>query len=885
MPPQPTSYGTRLDLGLAETAGEVLTRIADESRDTTEKGEWFEQLFCQVAPNVPELDIAEIHRWKLWDDKQKLLPEHSDKDLGIDAVARLNSGEWVAIQCKHYDDNTEVKKIDIDTFMDGPQEELFGLCWIVSTSPLEKNEPEITSKPEHPIRYIDFWERMADQPVSVETVGRPVQEPWPEQQEAIDHVVEAFENADRGKLVMACGTGKTFTSLRIAEEMVPEGGTILFAAPSIALVSQARREWLRHTARGFEAVVVCSDAGTRGRGESGELADIGVNELECPVYDQPEEITDKLNRAERTCVVFCTYQSLDKVAAAQKEHGAKGFDLAIADEAHRTTGAEQTTADKVSPFHLIHHDQHIQATKRLYMTATPKVYTLKSKKKAASKNIDVTDMDDRSIYGREMHRLSFQEAVEAGLLSDYRVIVLGVSESEISPMLKKHLEALAANKEVATVDAMARARAVSLAINGVATGGKQEKPEQLPRSLAFANSIARSQWYAQTLNESYLRTLTTKAMEGEGKSQPVEAVHLDSNSTMFKRNKEIRKLKEASVDKQCRVITNTKLFTEGVDIPALDAVVFLDPRESQIDIVQAVGQVMHKAEGKDYGYVIVPVVIDPNSDMEETLANSSSKLDEIGRVIQALRAHDPRIAENPTNFILTGTATSGRPSPGPANLSHETWEAEKLDLIFDKDNAIYARIVAGLGLRGKGSSANDDSATSADLKLTWLHSAQLGYYSDTARDDGIYARLIVDKRPRGTDWWVAGVDITRSKAEGRIQSWVTINQKTAEDAQLIAERWAETNGFHGSETNEIGQQIITNRWKHIPKVLPRIRIWKVEFDASFLIDPTILSKRLTAQAVTTVWVTESTKELAIKKAKEVLGYSPEHIKMISITEQ
>ena len=397
------------------------------------------------------------------------------------SAAEQRRGEWVAIQCKCKADGNEVTKAELDSFVSGSQQPLFALRWIVSTSPLGRNALETTGNPSHSIRYMDFWEQPADQPVSVEAEAaeRPALKPWPQQQAASGHVVAGFENADRGKLVMACGTGKTFTSLRSAEELVPEGGTILFAAPSIALVSQARREWLRHTAaaRGTDALVVCSDTGAGGRGASEDLADIGVNELACPVYDQPDQIAEKLNHAERarTCVVLGTYQSLDKIAAAQTQHGAQGFDLAIADEAHRTTGAEKTTAGKVSPFHLIHHDQHIQAAKRLYMTATPRVHTPKSKKQAADKNIDVTDMDDRSTYGREKHRLGFREAVAAGKLSDYRVLALGVAEPESSAALKQRMEALAANKEAATVDAMARARAVSLATNATVEGDEQEK--------------------------------------------------------------------------------------------------------------------------------------------------------------------------------------------------------------------------------------------------------------------------------------------------------------------------------------------------------------------------------------------------------------------------
>ena len=439
------------------------------------------------------------------------MPGFGNDDIGVDAVAKLNTWEWVAIQCKFYDRKQPVGKLDIDKFLGGSQHKLFKMRWIAATSQLGPKAQKAALDANPQILHIDFHERLADQPVGKKAQQRPVREPWKQQQAAIDAVVEGFQNADRGKLIMACGTGKTFVSLRIAEQLVPESGTILFAAPSIALVSQARREWLRHTTRGIDAIVVCSDSSAGGKGET---EDIGVHELECPVLDDPQEIADKLKNAQRTAVVLGTYQSLDKVTKAQQSHAAPAFGLAIADEAHRTTGAPAKASSETTNFQIFHHNTHLKADKRLYMTATPRVYTHKSKAKAQARGIAVADMD---AYGRTMHQLDFRTAVEAGMLSDYRVIVLGVSEESVPPSLRARLEELE-TEHTPAADKTTRAEATSLAINGVLRGDRRDKPDVPARTLVFANSIPRSKWYAKTLNENYLRTSTIKARQEQRKT-------------------------------------------------------------------------------------------------------------------------------------------------------------------------------------------------------------------------------------------------------------------------------------------------------------------------------------------------------------------------------
>ena len=502
-----------LDLAGRPSARAILDRIRAESRDESEKGRWFEQLFMRVALQEPEFEIDGIWRWPDWPEREALTGLDG-RDIGIDLVARRTSGEWVAVQCKCYDERHVLGKGGIDKFLGGSQQPVFRLRWIVATCRWGPNAERAIRNAHPEVRQIDFRQHL-DVQVEERDAGRPVQEPWPLQAEAIEDAVTGLANHDRGRLVMACGTGKTFTSLRIAERIVEDGQRILFAAPTIALVSQARREWLRQTTRRLECIVVCSDPTAGGRNEN---EDIRISELECPVTTDPAEIARSLEGDGGTRVVFCTYHSLGRVTEAQALHGAPTFGLAIADEAHRTTGAvldgrASNRARKVD-FQEFHDDARLRCAKRLYMTATPRLYTERSRARLAERGVEVVDMGDYGVYGPELHRLAFAKAVEHRMLSDYRVIVLGVSQGSVTPGLRRRLEDLDTSAErgqAPTTNDMTRVLGVSLAVNGVTEGKALEQPGKLPRTMAFANSIARSKWYAEALMESEVLRATTRA--------------------------------------------------------------------------------------------------------------------------------------------------------------------------------------------------------------------------------------------------------------------------------------------------------------------------------------------------------------------------------------
>ena len=701
-----------LDLAGRPTARAILDRIRSESRDESEKGRWFEQLFMRLALQQPEFEIDEIWRWPDWPEREALTGLDG-RDMGVDLVARRTSGEWVAIQCKCYDDRHTLGKGEIDKFLGGSQQPIFRLRWIVATcrwGPIA----ERAIRNAHPqVTQIDFRQYLNVQ-VEEHDARRPVQEPWPLQEEAIDDAITGLGNHDRGRLIMACGTGKTFTALRIAEQIVEDGQRILFTAPTIALVSQARREWLRQTTRKLECIVVCSDPTAGGRNEN---EDIRISELECPVTTDPAEIARSLDGDGATRVVFCTYQSLGRVTEAQASHGAPAFELAIADEAHRTTGAltdgSRTRATRRVDFQEFHDDTRLHAHKRLYMTATPRIYTERSKRKLAQHGVDVVDMGDYHVYGPELHRLPFAKAVENRMLSDYRVIVLGVSEGSVTPGLRRRLEGLdpsTKRKQAPTTNDMTRVLGVSLAVNGVTEGRTLEQPGKLPRTMAFANSIVRSQWYAEALMESEVLRATTRRMR-TGRAMKVVARHLDASASALKRNQELRALANADREGECRLLCNVKLFTEGVDVPSLDAVAFLDPRDSQVDVVQAVGRVMRKAPGKRFGYIIIPVVVEPGRDVAAALERGTEGYRTVGRVLRALQAHDGRLAESPANFIKVyeqkKDQAPGTSSGGEVRETEGDYIQRDLEL-KEAEQGIYAHVAAASGLGKPGQLVADE---------------------------------------------------------------------------------------------------------------------------------------------------------------------------------
>ncbi len=678
------------------TIGQVLNAIAAISDDkNVEKGAQFEKLTQWALPLIKATEIKKVSKPR-------------GKDIGADLIATSESGHDIAIQCKFYT-TRNIRRNDFVTFLAAANRKKITTKWLVCGGMGISKDAEDFIHDEG-IQIID----MRTYRDTVLTIKKPEpRQPHPLQQTAIDAVLQGFANAERGKLIMACGSGKTFTALRIAEALIRKNANLLFIAPSIALVAQARNEWLEHSTRKLRTLVICSDAG------AGRDDDIRPNEIAGHVTTDPSEIAAMLTEDSRTPIsesaaraTFCTYQSLEKLQQAQAEHGAPKFDLVIIDEAHRTTGLLD---EKQPGFLLIHDKEKIQADKRLYMTATPRIY--KESKSKRNSDAVVVDMNDVTRYGAQFHHLTFKDAVEDGMLCDYRVIAMGVSEGMVGAQLQDTL--LALNDELALSEKSSKGKAaddqtvlalfsVALAINGFMKG--DNFPGVIERTIAYTNNIRRSKWTVKAINQPKMKEWITKNRyaqnSADNKALSIVAAHLDGTDNVVQRNHALQKLSEESNDQFPHLISNVKLFTEGVDVPALNAIAFLDPRDSKIDTVQAVGRVMRrdpKNPKKIFGYIIVPVILPDGADLLETLEKDKSRFKSLGNVLRALQSHDERLYTDLPNRL--SVVAIKRDGPPPIDGESPNIQADFLD--ENALQAIHTKIAAHSGLARPGKQIAD----------------------------------------------------------------------------------------------------------------------------------------------------------------------------------
>ena len=646
----------------------VINYIREEATSQYRVGNEFERLikrYLRVDP-IYKRRFSDVWLWREWTAGRT---DFDATDIGIDLVAQESSGEYCAIQCKCYDTDKRVSKPEVDSFIAASASDDFAKRILVHTggnlgrNVLRTIEPlgsdfQVISYGHLAARDIDWPDLRLEDPERLEYRHKPF-ELRPHQQEALDDVLRGFESSDRGKLIMACGTGKTFAALRIVEEIAGTGGRVLYLVPSIGLFSQAMREWAEQQGVVHRYIGICSDESA---GKNTE--DVPIQELEIPVTTDPIKISQTLQETdeEAMTVVFCTYHSLPLVEQAQRE-GAPAFNLVLCDEAHRTTGID-APGDDTSPFVLVHDGERIRAEKRLYMTATPRLYTEGVKAKAAQHDIEVFSMDAPAVYGPEFHRLPFSKAVGKRLLSDYKVVILTMYEPDSDAALQGYVET--GGSEINISDATKIIGCWRALQNPEGQTEERAAIKPLTRTIAFNNTIRNS----KRLVEHWNGVVESAAAQMPEDQRPVnfacETQHVDGQHNAFDRKNRIEWLKGDS-EGHCRILSNARCLSEGIDVPALDAVMFMTPRNSHVDIVQAVGRVMRRAENKDYGYIILPVAIPPGTDPANALDNNE-RFAAVWGVLRALRSHDDRfnaeinkidLNNSPTDRIIFGGGTNG----------------------------------------------------------------------------------------------------------------------------------------------------------------------------------------------------------------------------------
>ena len=589
--------------------------IIRRTPEPTDKGRLFESLclYFLTHDTFWQSKFSGVWLWSTW-------PGNNAKhDTGIDLAAKLtDSDSSCAIQCKFRDSDSPISKGEIDSFLAASSKAPFSQRILFTLTPnFGPNAQDTLNGQIPPVRVLTLADLQAsniDWSAFPENSAHTHKSLFPHQITAINDVINGFTQHDRGKLIMACGTGKTFTSLKIAEKLSGLGGLILVLVPSISLLNQSLLAWnYDHDPNiPMKSYAVCSDDTVGAKLYPDE--DLKFSDLAIPPTTNTEDLMRNFTQdPEAMTVIFSTYQSLHVISEAQAL-GLPEFDLVICDEAHRTAGSSPDGTEE-SYFRKVHEDSCIHSRRRLYMTATPKIFTENIKAKAKDENILLCSMDDEDIYGPTFHRLSFSDAVKNNLLTDYKVMIFMVPKAhkkdpDSDALLQGVIKALA--KDISPVD----------------FDFIESDPAPMTKAVAYSSTINNSKNFAKAVS----KIPTTIPLK-------IEAQHIDGSTPAAKRSYSLLWLKDSNPQGQCRILTNARCLCEGVDVPALDAVIFLNPKSSEIDIVQSVGRVMRKAEGKKFGYVILPVVVTPDETPEHALDNNTSYRT-VWKVLQALRAHD-----------------------------------------------------------------------------------------------------------------------------------------------------------------------------------------------------------------------------------------------------
>ena len=722
-----------------QTFDDLINQINTVSKDVQrERGTLFEKLTLAYLKNEPTYKALYQNVWLLSEVPESYgIPK---KDTGVDLVAEQKNGDLVAIQAKFY--TNKVGKSEINSFVAELGKSYYQRGLIVSTmddwnsnarETIDQNEKgiEIIGLSDLRNSQIDWSQFNFERPENV-VVKKP-KKLRDYQQTAKENALAHFKVNDRGQLIMAPGTGKTFTSLKISEALSKDKDgpfKVLYLVPSIQLLTQTLRGWNNDTELTITSMAVTSDRDAS-RGTDG-TEDIKASDIGYPATTSSKKILqnwhdfESLPKPTDMLVVFSTYQSIEVIGEAQKE-GFPEFDFIISDEAHRTTGAHEA-AKEASAFSKVHSNNNVKGLKRMYQTATPKIYGESAKKNAKDKSILLSSMDDESKYGEVFFRMGFGQAVSRDILTDYKVMVLAVDEAAIQKDMQR---TLADPENGLNIDDVGRIVGIwngMMRRNGYKNPIKNSPYDGAPleRAIAFTRTIEESKKVSSQFEE-VVNEYISEAIEDE--SIHLSMRHADGKMNALQKGEILDWLANPNKPAdEARIVSNVRFLTEGIDIPTLDAVIFLSPKKSQVDIVQAVGRIMRKAEGKDYGYIILPIVI-PTGEKPETILDNNKNYETVWQVINALRSVDERFEAmidklnmaKPKQLKVIGVGSA----PDQVNDQDKTTEntpvQTELEFEWDKfEGAIFGKIVQKVGDRKYLENWSKDVAKIAERQISWI---------------------------------------------------------------------------------------------------------------------------------------------------------------------
>ncbi|MCL1893712.1 MAG: DEAD/DEAH box helicase family protein [Holophagaceae bacterium] len=832
----------------------LLSQYRTQAHSERDKGNKFERLVRGYLKTDRQYSNELKEVW-LWEDFFAR-DEWGGKDIGIDLVAETVAGEYWAIQCKCYQDGDTVDKKHLDSFIsasgksftaeDGKTVGFAFRLWVSTTDNWTDNA-EISTRNQQPpfgritlshLRNSDIDWAELEKGVHGDRARKQPKQPRPYQQTAIDSAIKHFATHDRGKMIMACGTGKTFTALRIVEQQAvsSQNKLALVLVPSIALVGQILRDWTGDASTPINQISVCSDPKVTSKKEISSLDQIGdsVVDLGAPATTDERAVAREYKRykhltetKDRLTVIFSTYQSIQVIADAQASHSLPEFDFIVCDEAHRTTGVTIASKDEKKRdegyFKKVHDQSFIKGKKRLYMTATERFYKEDAKQKASENDAVLCSMDDTALYGDEFYRITFGEAVDQNLLTDYKVLVLTIDESYIPKELRASYQTakeryLAKKNSIGELpeDTLEKMLGVINALSKKVSGGGSQAlleadPAPMKRALAFCRIINDSKWYTQAFTELSKDIDDSHATETHGEMVKVEAKHIDGSMGASKRLALLDWLKSddewsvASDEKNsnhsshghvgtrsstndyapqssnceeagsnhsdgdtgdknlpnaswggslslhappnpppqaltkhqvCKLLTNVRCLSEGVDVPALDAVIFLSPKNSLIDVVQSVGRVMRRAPGKNFGYIVIPIFVEEGQTPEQAVEDKE-KFAVVWKVLNAIRTHDARLDAEINSIELNKKATERHACKATDRIFHGHLSRGN---VLDSDSDGYA-----VAIQGQLPLTYDDSMRNAIFAQMVLKVGTKIYWQEWAKDVGEIAKHQVER--------------------------------------------------------------------------------------------------------------------------------------------
>jgi superfamily II DNA or RNA helicase len=613
---------------------ELLARL---DSDDYRRGKQFERIVKWYLDHAPEYETLLRAVW-LWDD----WPDRRSRDLGIDLVAEARDGGLWAIQAKAYVPDHSVTKRDVDSFLSASASPRFSYRLLVATTDrVAANARTTIADQAIPVAMklrSDLGAAELNWPSSpsrLVAAKPPRKKLRPHQRRAVRDVVRGFATTSRGQMIMACGTGETLAALGVHERL--DSRRTLVLVPSLSLLSQTLREWNANAKERFEYLAVCSD-------ETVSDPDAPVStthDLGVPVTTDANDIAAFLRGRTRR-VVFSTYQSSPQIAAAyRRKRKPPPFDLVICDEAHRCAGPVS------SDFATILDAKNVPARRRLFTTATPRYFTGRIIREAKDADFEIASMDDEAVFGAVFHQLTFGQAIEQNLLSDYQVVIVGVDDATY--------KAWAEHGKYVTRDGMKVTDARTLA--GQIGLAKAIRRFELRRVITFHGRVTTARRFSNELPH-----VVAWMPSGQRPAGRIQADYVSGEMPTGDRRRLLSRLANPHVGERA-LLSNARCLAEGVDVPTLDGVAFIDPRRSEIDIVQAVGRAIRLAPDKKVGTIVLPVFIDSEGDTEDVLDQSVFK--PIWDVLKALRSHDEELAEqlDALRVARGRLGTSGRLPP------------------------------------------------------------------------------------------------------------------------------------------------------------------------------------------------------------------------------